>query len=29
LTQDVAEQKRWQQFVRARQLRLRSASPSE
>jgi len=29
LTQDVAEQKRWQQFVRARQLKHRSASPSE
>jgi hypothetical protein len=29
LTQDVAEQKRWQQFVRTRQLRHRSASPSE
>jgi hypothetical protein len=29
LTQDVPDQKRWQQFVRARQLRHRSASPSE
>ena len=29
LTQDVAEQKRWQQFVRARQLKHRSASRSE
>jgi len=29
LTQDFAEQKRWQTFVRARQLRLRSVSQSE
>jgi len=29
LTQDVAEQKRWQQFVRARQLKHRSANRSE